>query len=495
MRVLVTGATGLVGRALTLRLQRDGHQVVAMSRDLTRASFVLGPEVELLATGCSSDELAAAMRHVDAVVNLAGDPLFSGRWDAAKKRRMVESRVGLTARLVRAMEASGAPPSVLVSASAVGIYGDAGERDCPEDAAPAADYLGRLAQDWEAAARGAERLGVRVVLPRIGIVLDLSGGALLKMLPVFLTGGGGPLGSGRQWMSWVHLDDLLEMILTALHERRWSGAFNAVAPTPVRNAAFSSALGAALGRPAFLPAPSFAVRLALGEAAEVVLGGQRVLPERLREWGVQLAHPVLSEALGHLLAPRDAIRIGAAEAPPDSAYLRARGAAYHLAARTLVRGDPGELRSFFRDGRSLGPLTPGFISMEPVGESASGPIRAGDTLEYRVRVGPTPVAMPWLTLIEEVHDDGGFVDSAPRSPYASWWHVHTFQDVEGGVEVRDDAYYSPPLGPLGRLTHPLSVAPILRTVFACRAHALGRRFGLLPARASGAEATPLAATT
>lgn len=484
MRILVTGATGFVGRALTLRLLRDGHRVVALSRDPARAAFSMGPEVELLATGCSDRELAEAMAAADAVVNLAGDPLFSGRWDAAKKRRMVESRVGLTHRLVQAMAASGAPPAVLVSASAIGIYGDAGDEPCPEEAPVAGDYLGRLARDWEAAALGAERLGVRVAIPRIGIVLGLSGGALTQMVPVFLTGGGGPLGSGRQWMSWVHVDDLVEMIVAALHDRRWRGPFNAVAPNPARNAAFSTALGTALGRPAILPAPGFAVRLALGEAAEVLLGGQRVIPRRLREWGVSWAHPDLGPALDAILAPRQAIEIRAPASLPAGAYLRERGAAYHLSARTAVRGDPAAIRAYFRDGRNLGPLTPGFVSMTPVGSGAAGPVQVGDTIEYRVRIGPVPVDLPWVTRIEEVHEDGGFVDSAPRSPYASWWHVHSFTDIEGGVVVHDDVYYSPPLGPLGRLVHPFGVAPMLRAIFACRTHAMARRFGLLPAAAA-----------
>lgn len=479
MRILVTGATGFVGRALVLRLRRDGHQVVAMSRDLRRAAFQLGPEVELLPTQGDDHELTATLNSVDGVVNLAGDPLFSGRWNAAKKRRMVESRVGLTRRLVQAMARCDTAPTVLVSASAVGIYGDAGERPCPEDAPPSNDFLGRLAQDWEAAARSAEDLGVRVTIPRIGIVLGLSGGALSQMLPIFLTGGGGPLGSGRQWMSWVHLDDLVEMIVTALRDRRWSGPFNAVAPTPVRNSQFSTALGAALGRPAFLPAPSFALRLALGEAAGVLLGGQRVDTVRLREWGVQLAHPDLGPALAHLFRPRDAVRIDTAREAPESDYLRQRGAAYHLSARTAVRGDPSKIRAYFRDGRNLGPLTPTFVSMLPTGEGAGGPVEVGDTIEYRVRIGPAPVDMPWVTRIEEVHANGDFVDSALRSPYASWWHVHRFEDVDGGLLVLDDVYYSPPLGPLGRLAHPVGVAPMLRTIFACRTHALARRFGLL----------------
>lgn len=304
MHYFLTGATGFIGRALTRRLLREGHRVTAWVRDETRARELLGPKVRLLATGAEDAALTSHLEEAEVVVNLAGDPLFVGRWNAAKKEDMVTSRVGLTERLVKAMEACREPPSALVSASAIGIYGDRGDEELSEDSSPAEGYLADLCRDWEAAARRATSLGVRVACVRIGVVLGLGGGALESMLPPFRLGLGGPLGSGRQYLSWIHIQDLVELFLTIARDTRYRGVFNGTAPTPERNGDFSRTLGRALNRPAFLPAPAFAVRLLIGEAAQVLLGGQRVLPRNALDLGFRFRYPELDGALGDILSPR-----------------------------------------------------------------------------------------------------------------------------------------------------------------------------------------------
>jgi uncharacterized protein len=295
MRVAMTGATGFIGRELCAALLRDGHQVVALTREPQRAQAVL-PGAEVAAWG----DAPAALPAVDAVVNLAGESV-AGRWSEAKKRRMRDSRIAGTRRLVAAIEAAAARPAVLVSASAVGYYGDRGEEMLTEASSAGSDFLAQLCQDWEAEARRTEALGLRVALLRLGVVLDRNGGALAQMLTPFRLGAGGPLGSGRQWFPWAHRADVVGLFRFALEKPEATGAINAVAPQLVRQGEFAAALGQALRRPAFVPTPAFALRLLFGEFAETLLGGQRVLPERAEALGYSFRFPQLAPALRAIL--------------------------------------------------------------------------------------------------------------------------------------------------------------------------------------------------
>ncbi len=313
MKIFITGSTGFIGRALVLRLQRDGHSIVAWVRDEKRATSRLGANVELLSMDADEVTLARALSDCDAVVNLAGEPLI-GRWTTARRARLAESRVKLTDRLVDAMAASKNAPRVLVSGSAVGYYGDRGEEILTEESPPANDFLAQLCQDWERAASRAESLGVRVVAVRTGIVLGRDGGALSKLLTPFRLGLGGPIGSGRQYMPWIHLHDHVEIVASALSDARCSGPINATAPSPVTNKVFAKALGRVLHRPAFAPLPAFVLRTALGEAASVLLTGQRALPEKLGRLGFTFQYEALDAALADIVGPGQEIDIHAAEA-------------------------------------------------------------------------------------------------------------------------------------------------------------------------------------
>lgn len=303
MHVLVTGATGFIGRALTKRLEGEGHVVSAWVRDPTAARSVLGGSTRLI-DARSSTALAEVMPDIEGVINLAGEPVALTRWTDARRERLVASRVDVTRSLIAAMPGSSRRPSVLVSASAVGYYGDRGDDILDESSPPGSGFLADLCKAWEAAAMGAERLGVRVSSPRIGIVLGPGGGALAPMLPAFKAGLGGPIAGGRQWMSWIHLDDMVNLLLTLLTDERHRGPVNATAPNPVTNAEFSRTLGAALHRPSLIPLPGFALKLALGESAEVVIGGQRVRSLRTEEHGFRFDHPTLAGALEDIIGRR-----------------------------------------------------------------------------------------------------------------------------------------------------------------------------------------------
>ncbi|MFO0931576.1 MAG: TIGR01777 family oxidoreductase [Planctomycetota bacterium] len=298
--IAITGASGLVGRALVAALTARGHSVRALSR--RAASGGDAPRVRSV-TYVPDDprSVAAAIDGADAVVNLAGHGLFDGRWTAARMALIRSSRVDGTKALVDAMRGLARKPSVLVSASAVGFYGPLDpDRTVDEAAGPGDDFLAEVCRAWEAEATKAEALGVRVAVPRLGVVLSRDGGALKQMALPFKLFAGGPVGNGRQVMSWIHRDDLVAMIVAMVEDPRWRGVYNATAPFPASNKAFSKALGRALHRPSFLPTPGLALRVVLGKVASLVTTGQRVLPTAAQALGFTFRFPKAEDALAEI---------------------------------------------------------------------------------------------------------------------------------------------------------------------------------------------------
>ena len=300
MRIAVTGGTGLIGPSVCRRLLDQGDRVVVLTRDPARAGPKLPGGVESVRWP-EGPEGAKALGGLDAILNLAGEPIAQ-RWTPAVKSRLLESRVAALDRLFELALRSTSRPAVLVSASAIGYYGSRGDETLTEESLPGTGFLPEVCVAWEEAARRFEALGVRTARVRIGIVLSKEGGALGKMLPLFRTGLGGPVGTGRQWMSWIHLDDLADLLLFALRDGRAVGPLNGTAPAPVTNASFAATVGSVLRRPALLPAPGVALRLVLGEMATLVLDGQRVLPARARDLGFPFRYPSVEGALRQILA-------------------------------------------------------------------------------------------------------------------------------------------------------------------------------------------------
>jgi uncharacterized protein len=297
MRVTVTGATGLIGTRLVAALARRGDEVTVLSRDPARARERLGSGIDAVAwdpLGEPAPSTALAGR--DGVVNFAGEPVAQ-RWSAEAKERIRTSREVGTANLVAGLRSADPRPRVLVSASAVGYYGPRGDEEVTEAEPPGDDFLAQVCVAWERAAQAAAKLGARVAVVRTGVVLDPAGGALAKMLPPFRAGVGGPVAGGRQWMPWIHVDDLVGLYLAALDRADWSGPLNGSAPWPATNGDFSKALGRALHRPALAPVPRFALRALYGEMEQIVTTGQRAVPQRPLALGYVFAHPELDEAL------------------------------------------------------------------------------------------------------------------------------------------------------------------------------------------------------
>ncbi len=294
MNVLISGATGLIGSALVPELEANGHTVTRLSRS--------GSGADTVRWDPSAGTIDGDLEGTEAVVHLAGESIAQGRWSPDKKRRILDSRVQGTRLLAERIAALSAPPKVMVSTSAVGYYGDRGDEVLTEESGPGEDFLARVCREWEAAAEPARRAGIRVVHPRLGIVLTPEGGALGTTLPIFKLGGGGKIGSGRQWWSWVALDDVVGSTVHALTNEGVEGPVNVGSPNPMTNAEYTKVLGKVLGRPTVLPLPAPAARIMLGEVADaLLLASQRMRPARLQDTGYAFRHPQLEGALRHLL--------------------------------------------------------------------------------------------------------------------------------------------------------------------------------------------------
>lgn len=294
MQVLITGGSGFIGQALCPALQAAGMQVTVLSRHRD----AVAPRLPGMRVVQRLEDVGPA----DAVVNLAGAPLSGQRWDAAYKKLLRESRLRTTEALLAWMQRLPLRPHVLVSGSAIGYYGPHGDEPLAESSPPGSDFAAQLCVDWEQAALPARELGVRVCRLRTGVVLGSGGGALAQMLKPYRMGLGGPIGSGRQWMSWIHRQDLVRMIQWLLQDPRLEGACNGTAPAPVRQAEFAQTLGRLLGRPARLPTPPLALKLAFGEMAGMLVTGQRVLPAQAQQHGFEFLYPQLEPALAQVLA-------------------------------------------------------------------------------------------------------------------------------------------------------------------------------------------------
>jgi len=292
MHILITGGTGFIGSTLCPQLLQDGHELTIFTRQPDKVTRVYGDRIRPIRALTEFKEEWP----LDAVINLAGEGIADRPWSAARKQQLYASRVPLTEELVNVLRRRTQKPAVMISASAVGWYGDQGDTVLEETSASHDEYTHRLCHDWEQAAKAVESLGVRLCVIRTGVVLGKSGGMLKRMLPIFGLGLGGRMGSGEQWFSWIALSDYIDIVRTLLADERYHGTYNMVAPKPVTNAEFTTTLAHALGRPAFLHIPGAILKLAMGEMSVLLLGSQRVVPTRLLEARFRFHSRTLEEA-------------------------------------------------------------------------------------------------------------------------------------------------------------------------------------------------------
>lgn len=478
---VMTGATGFIGRALMLALQQRGHRITALVRDIDRARGRLGADCSLVRID-DDDALQRAIDGADGVVNLAGEPILQ-RWTRRARARIRHSRIGVTQRVVDAMRRASSPPGVLVSASAVGLYGDRSGTELTEAAAPGSGFAAQLCADWEAQAREAEALGTRVAIARIGVVLGEDGGMVASLAPFAAWGLAPILGTGRQHTPVIHLHDLVEQLATALEDDQWRGPFNAVAPIPTTNGELTTVLARRVGRGRpWLRIPGALLRLGAGGMARVALDDQRVVPAAALRWGFRYRYPDVHAMVAALWG--DSVAIERAEGLPSSeGYLEGQRPQYQLRSATVVDAPPEEVFDFFSRPENLGVMTPGSLEFD-IRETSPLPLRPGS--RFRYRIGVHGVGMGWTTRIDAFAAPRRFVDVQLAGPYRYWHHEHRFAPTgDGRTRIEDVVWYMPKGGPLGRVAHRLFVGRDLRRIFSFRERAMRLRFGTT-VRESGA---------
>lgn len=434
MKILLTGASGLIGSRLVYRLLHEGHDLVLLGRDLNRLKNQFPIPCEFYKWDPDNGKIPEeALRRIDGVIHLAGEPVAEKRWSQDVKRKIRNSRVQGTRALVDALiHNAQANPSVLISASAVGYYGDRGDTVLEESASSGNDFLAEVCQAWEREARRACEIApkTRCVELRTGVVLAREGGALSRLTPIFEAGLGGPIGSGRQWMSWIHIEDLVSLIVECLTNEKLKGPVNAVAPGPVTNREFSDTLAQALHRHCFVSTPATAVKLAFGEMGGAILTSQRAVPTKALESGFQFEFAILRDALGDIY--------------PDWYRKSLR----EYVAHQWVPRKVEEVFPFFSDAGNLETITPPWLGFNVVKKSTET-IEQGTRIDYRLRLHGLPIR--WQSRIEEWIPNQKFVDLQLKGPYSHWRHTHLFAPVKGGTLLTDRVLYKVPFGKLGAL--------------------------------------------
>jgi uncharacterized protein (TIGR01777 family) len=456
MRILMTGATGLIGRELGKSLVARGDTLVCLVRDLGAARRRLPFPAECHAWDHTRAVPAEALRGVDAVVNLAGEPVAGTRWTAAKKALIRDSRTQGTRQLVRAVLQHGARVATFVQGSAIGYYGERGDERLTAASVMGTGFLADVVQALEAelAPLAEQRPQLRVPVVRTGIVLARQGGALAEMLPMFRLSAAGRLGTGRQWMSWIHLEDIVGLFLHAL-DRAPSGILEGVAPQPATNRQFTTALCRSLGVIENLPVPALAVQALFGERAAVVLGSARVAPQATLASGFTFRFETVESALEDLLVPL-------------------RGGVHLRVWEQWLPQAAADIWPFFCDAHNLEDITPPFLAFRVLGMSTPQ-IGAGTLIDYRLKLNGMPFS--WQTRIDTWDPPRRFADLQVKGPYKLWHHTHDFLPMAGGTLMRDTVRYCLPAGWLGALAGGPKVAGDVERIFDFRSRRIDERFG------------------
>jgi len=460
MRVLMTGATGLIGRELGKVLAARGDTLVCLTRNAQAARDRLPFPAACFEWDHQRAVPAKALSGVDAIVHLAGEPVAEKRWTNEQKDLIRGTRVLGTRRLVQAALQHGAQVRAFVHGSAIGFYGDQGDAALDAGSAQGAGFLADVVAAWEAELRplADRRPDVRVAIVRTGIVLARQGGALAKMLPLFRGSVAGRLGSGRQWMSWIHIEDIARLFLHALDSQA-SGVLEGVAPRAVTNREFTKALCRSLGVRENVPAPSLALKALLGDMGGILLESAHVAPRRTLDAGFRFRFESIDSAFEDLLAPL-------------------QGSTREKVCEQWLPRAPEEIWPYFCDERNLEELTPPFLNFEVLRKSTRE-IGEGTLIDYRLRLNGIP--MGWQSRIERWEPARRFVDTQVKGPYSSWQHEHEFIALAKGTLMRDVVRYRLPLGWLGSAVAGWKVESQVDQIFAYRTARIAERFAGRPA--------------
>jgi uncharacterized protein (TIGR01777 family) len=441
MRILLTGATGFIGAQLGKALVKEGHEIVAMVRDPSRVDLPFPAQLISWNEG--------RIPQIEAVIHLAGESIAGERWSEKRKKEILESRASTTKKLVEQLKNSGVRAQVVICASAIGYYGDRADEWLTEDSSPGRGFLAEVCVSWEQATASFATVSERIVQMRIGIVLERFGGALVEILPLFKRGLGGTLGSGKQWMSWIHLEDLIGMFLLALKDSRVEGQWNAVAPEPVTNRDFTKILASTLKCKSFFPVPAFGLKVALGEMSALLLASQRV-KEKFRSLGFSFRYPSLDSALMAICKNVE----------------RCRGLLTHEhRAETWLDLEPARAFQFFSDTKNLEKITPPEYELK-VGSQSTVKPKEGTTFEYTMKCKNFQVSCK--SHILEWVENSKMVSTHEKGPYAFWFHSLQFERMANGTLLIEKVIYRWKYGILGELFCQTTLKKNLTEIFCFR---------------------------
>ena len=453
MKVLITGSTGLVGKELGKKLVMEGHSLVVLVRNAEKAKLDLPFPAEIFEWYGQKDlPLVEALKGVEAVIHLAGESIASDRWTEKRKKQIYDSRILSTRILAEAINKT-ASVKTFISASAIGIYGNTGNELISETHAQGKDFLANVFQNWEFETKRVDTR-VRVVNLRIGVVLSRQGGALEKLIPLFSAGLGGVIGNGSQWMSWIHIQDLVNLCSFSLTQESIRGPYNAVASSPVTNKIFSQCLAKAIGRSLFFPVPSLVMKIAMGDMSTIVLASQNVNSQKITDAGFKFTYPQIEGAFDEICSP---IHNGQRE------YL----------AEQWVPHTSKEIFPFFCNEKNLEKLTPDFLNFKVLKKSTNE-IQEGTLIEYQLKLHGIP--LKWKSKIGKWEPGTSFVDDQVAGPYKRWNHTHEFIPMSSGTLMRDRVSYTLPLGRIGDLLLSWKLVKDVNRIFTYRRKVISSLF-------------------
>ena len=444
MKVLVAGATGFIGKELLKRLNDKGHEVIALTRNKDIAIFNIPIHCQIHQWDPSNKPLPTnIIKGVDVVINLAGENIASGFWTDTKKRELMDSRIMSVRRLIQSMEAATVKPKIFLSSSAIGFYGNRGEENLNETSGSGSGFLSQICKSWENEILKAEELGIRTVIFRLGMVLGHDGGALEKILPAFKIGIGGKLGSGCQWMSWIHIHDFVEMLIHSIENHSIKGIINAVSPNPIQNIEFTKTIGKILNRPTILPVPKYALKIGLKDLSDLLLFSQKVSSRKICESGFKFKFSKIDDAIKEV---------------SDHSY-------HEIKIEQWIPTTPNKTFKFFKEAKNLEKLTPDFLKFKIVSQSTPQ-ITDGTIITYRLSLHGVPVK--WQSKIIDWNPITKFSDIQLKGPYSHWHHTHEFEEKDGGTLIKDHVFYKLPFGCIADLVVGKIIRKDLETIFCHR---------------------------